>query len=50
MIMKTIQYTSNLEMWKLEKELKAQGFVKTADCFWVQHYKKGNEEVRLERM
>lgn len=48
-VMKTIQYKSNLEMWKLEKELKSQGFVKTSDCFWYQNYKRGNERVTLER-
>jgi hypothetical protein len=47
--MKTIQYKSNSEMWKLEKELKSQGFVKTSDCFWYQNYKRGNERVTLER-
>lgn len=48
--MKTIQYSSNLEMWKLDKELKEQGFVKTSDCFWYQNYERGERRVILERM
>lgn len=47
--MKTIQYNSNSELWRLEKELKVQGFEKTSDCFWFQNYKKGDQIVILER-
>lgn len=44
-----IQYNSNSKMWRLERELKEQGFEKTSDCFWYQNYKRCNEIVILER-
>jgi hypothetical protein len=47
--MKTIKYSSNEEMWKLESELKANGYKKTSDCYWYQHYTNGENEITLER-
>ena len=48
--MKTrIKYSDNNRMWYLENELKAKGFQKTSDCYWVQIYTNGKDEVMLER-
>ena len=48
--MKTIKYRSNLEMWKLEKELKEKGFIKTSDRYWYQNFRKENDIIILERI
>ena len=48
--MRTIKYVNNEEGWRLEMQLKNEGYVKTSDCFWCQIYKKGDDVVMLERI
>ena len=48
--MTTIKYTENRELRKLQNELKANGYRKTSDCYWIQTFinDKGNL-ITLER-
>ena len=48
--MTTIKYTESEELWKLQDELKANGYRKTSDCYWFQTFidDKGNL-IALER-
>ena len=48
--MTTIKYTESIELWKLQDELKAKGYRKSSDCYWIQTYidDKGNL-IALER-
>ena len=48
--MTTIKYTEDIELWKLQDELKANGYRKTSDCYWIQTFidDKGNL-IALER-
>ncbi len=40
---------SEKEGWAYERELKSNGFRKTADCMWVKIYEKENVQVVLQR-
>ena len=46
----TIKYSESRELWKLQDELKANGYRKTSDCYWIQTFidDKGNL-IALER-
>lgn len=33
---RTIQYSTNVQLWSLEKNLRALGYRKTSDCYWAQ--------------
>ena len=48
--MTTIKYTEDIELWKLQDELKENGYRKTSDCYWFQTFidDKGNL-IALER-
>lgn len=45
-----ITYTTNEECWKLERDLKEKGYSKTSDCYWYQHFQKGDSLVILEKV
>ena len=47
--MKNITYETNEQLWKIENELKAQGYTKTNDCYWAQIFSNGQEEISAER-
>ncbi len=45
-----ITYKTNEEGWKLERDFKEKGYTKTSDCYWYQHFQKGENIVILERI
>ena len=48
--MTTIKYTESRELWKLQDELKAKGYRKASDCYWIQTYIDDNGNlIALER-
>ena len=48
--MTTIKYTSSKELWRIQDELKANGYRKSSDCYWIQTYIDGKGNlIALER-
>ena len=46
----TIKYSEDRELWKLQRELKEQGYRKTSDCYWFQTFTDGKGNlIALER-
>ena len=46
----TIKYSESRELWELQDELKANGYRKTSDCYWIQTFIDGKGNlIALER-
>jgi hypothetical protein len=46
---KQLNYTSNMEYWRLKSKLQKIGYKLTADCYWTQIFEKGNRTIVLNR-
>ena len=42
-------YETSEDFWKIEKELKENGYKKISDCYWCQIFSNGENEIITER-